>query len=208
MKLIELLVQEGKKGNFSWPNGYEYIAQDSADSSFAGNVYAYEKRPNNLGKYWGDVGNSGFGAPIFRKAEIAEDCFDDIVTREQYEAALAAAQQPVWDGEGIPTVGCECEYLTNLNGPRRIKIECVTKDGVAFTWMDNDKHFTGLDCIGTASALEHIRPIRSEADKKRDEAESTLRTCLAGTSAGITPLAAKYLYDAIAAGKIPGIRIE
>lgn len=53
-----------------------------------------------------------------------------------------------------------------------------------------------------------LRPIRSEADKKREEAETNLRTCLAGTGAGITPLAAKSIYDAIAAGKVPGIRIE
>lgn len=61
-------------------------------------------------------------------------------------------------------------------------------------------------CLGCVEVLVDVKKERES--KKRDEVETTLRTCLAGTGAGITPLAAKSIYDAIAAGKIPHIRIE
>lgn len=66
----------------------------------------------------------------------------------------------------------------------------------------NNIHF----CLRCVEVLAEIKNERET--KKRDEVETAFRTCLAGTGAGITPLAAKCLYDAIAAGKIPGIRIE
>ncbi|WP_148244815.1 hypothetical protein [Enterobacter asburiae] len=83
-----------------------------------------------------------------------------------YEAALAASK-PEWDGEGLPTVGCECEYETNGYGIKKVRVECITMDGIAFTWLGEDPGFRGLDCINTSQS-HRFRPIRSEADKKRD----------------------------------------
>lgn len=43
------------------------------------------------------------------------------------------AYLPEWDGNGLPTVGCECEYETNGYGIKKVRVECITMDGIAFT---------------------------------------------------------------------------
>lgn len=191
MKLIDLLVQElPKRGG--WPEGSVTAWQSTRD----GEVYFFKENggyaeENNGGRKW--------------YFEIARDRGEKhTVTREQYEAELAAAQQPVWDGEGLPPVGTICEYQTSSNGNLPVRIECVTQDGVAFTWLGGHDQYKGLDCISAFYAAKYFKPIRSEADKRRDEAIAALKKLkpqLVGELAG-------YLYDEIAAGKIPHIRIE
>ncbi|MCK7176024.1 hypothetical protein L8P05_19060 [Enterobacter cloacae] len=84
-------------------------------------------------------------------------------------AAIASASKQEWDGEGLPPVGCECEYETNGYGIKKVRVECITMDGIAFTCLGEDPKFSGLDCINIAQA-HRFRPIRSEAERKRDEA--------------------------------------
>ncbi|MDK9365386.1 hypothetical protein [Lelliottia wanjuensis] len=143
----------------------------------------------------------------------------EIVTFEQYESALTASK-PEWDGEGLPPVGCECEY----------------KDKNTDKWLPVIIRYSSNDVVVLAGTSEmfpgefieiardvvvdspQFRPIRSEADKKRGDGILAL--------ARVDGLAAPFeygskmsdgsligsfwyeLYDAIAAGKIPGIRIE
>ncbi|EML0040015.1 hypothetical protein PVM11_05375 [Enterobacter roggenkampii] len=110
-----------------------------------------------------------------------------------------------WDGEGLPPVGCECEYETNGYGIKKVRVECITMDGIAFTWLGEDPRFRGLDCINTSQA-HRFRHIRSEADKKRDAAISAIdAACLLVRDASKT---AEAIYDTIAAGDIPGVKLE
>ena len=106
--------------------------------------------------------------PALSETLIAPRIFveHECVTREQYEAALAASKTE-WDGEGLPPVGCECEYETNGYGIKKVRVECITMDGIAFTWLGEDQRFRGLDRIN-ASQAHRFRPIRSEEDKQRD----------------------------------------
>jgi hypothetical protein len=127
-------------------------------------------------------------------------------------AAIAATSKPEWDGEGLPPVGCECEgkQPAQLNW-NRFKVVAIENGHVFGFWNDNVS--TGLD-----SRQWEFRPIRSEEDKKRAE-------CVIALSR-IDPQAMPFeygdkhsdgsligpfwyeLYDAIAAGKIPHIRID
>ncbi|ELQ6035045.1 hypothetical protein R2223_003706 [Cronobacter sakazakii] len=174
MKLIDLLVQElPKRGG--WPEGVYVIEQDSE-----GDLFEMES------EYKSDF-----------RLRMVDDWLTEEVTREQYESALAAAQQPVWDGEGLPPVGvnaevsvdggrswCSYKATSENNGMRLVEIGNFTEEFQGSNWM--------------------FRPIRSEADKRRDEAIAALKKLkpqLVGELAG-------YLYDEIAAGKIPHIRIE
>ncbi|EPB6469374.1 hypothetical protein ACQUW4_004058 [Cronobacter dublinensis] len=188
MKLIDLLVQElPRRGG--WPEGVYVIEQDSE-----GDLFEMES------DYKSDF-----------RLQMADDCLPECVTREQYEAALAAAQQPVWDGEGLPPVGCECEGRFILGG-EWFFFRCVAVDcGIAFGWA-------GKDAVTLDKGSYEFRPIPSEADKKR--AEGVI--ALSRVDPSVTPFeyGAKHsdgsligpfwyeLYDAIAAGKIPHIRIE
>lgn len=183
MKLIELLIQETLSGKFKWPECCYALVQGSS-----GAVYL-----------------AGGGMPL-QKFELAEDWELAEVTREQYEAALAAAQQPVWNGEGLPPIDLLCEWRNDSGaepkweeGYLRAKINTESgellviepRGGYALEWRGMHAKF---------------RPIRSEADKKRDAAISAIdATCLLVRDASTTAAA---IYDAIAAGEIPGVHVD
>ncbi|EPS0644764.1 hypothetical protein ACVBEK_003560 [Cronobacter malonaticus] len=204
MKLIDLLVQElPKRGG--WPDGAVTAWQSTHD----GEVYFLKENgeyaeENNGGRKW--------------YFEITRDRGEEYtVTREQYEAALAAAQQPVWDGEGLPPVGTICEYQTSSNGKLPVRIECVTQDGVAFTWLGGPDQYKGLDCVSAFYAAKYFKPIRSEADTKREAVVTALAKAGGDvhfeygrkTIDGELSSPGWYkLYDIIAAGEIAGIGIE
>lgn len=120
---------------------------------------------------------------------------------EEYHVIESAWKfEPIeWDGEGLPLVGCECEYETNGYGIKKVRVECITMDGIAFTWLGEDPKFRGLDCINTSQS-HRFRPIRSEADKKRDEAIKKI--CEVLSVGKNTEDDAKNIYEYIKSGKI------
>lgn len=128
------------------------------------------------------------------------------------EAALAAAQQPVWDGEGLPPVSYEYEakYRDAANAEWFI-FRCVGVDcGVAFGWAGKEAVTLDIDSY-------EFRPIRPEADTKRAAGVTALAKAGGAvdfeygrkTIDGELSAPGWYeLYDKIAAGEIAGIRIE
>jgi hypothetical protein len=115
------------------------------------------------------------------------------------------SEESEWNGDGLPPVGCECEYETNGYGIKKVRVECITMDGIAFTWLGEDPRFRGLDCINTSQS--HLfRPIRSEEDKKRDVAIANIDVVL--LMVRDRSKTSSEIYDAIAAGKIPGVKLE
>ncbi|EOI3433621.1 hypothetical protein ACMSW4_003829 [Cronobacter sakazakii] len=193
MKLIDLLVQElPKRGG--WPEGINVIEQNFHGKLFNGSKPC---RPFLFDD---------------EKFEIVDEWREARVTREQYEAALAAAQQPVWDGEGLPPVSYECEakYRDAANAEWFI-FRCVGVDcGVAFGWA-------GKEAVTLDRDSYEFRPIRSEADNKRAAGVTALAKAGGAvdfeygrkTIDGELSAPAWYeLYDKIAAGEVAGIRIE
>jgi hypothetical protein len=195
MTLLELLVEK-LPGRGGWPN-HGILAVQDVDKWIC---FSTLPEVEIKGGEW--VNNGGEWVSCIKNCEhLAEDYSKAIITREQYESALAASK-PEWDGEGLPPVGCEFEFRANVNSSWNRGVMCVVDYTNPFNVVVDDQ------CgIYRVHELE-FRPIRSEAEKKRYEVETELRTCLAGTGAGITRLAAKCIYDAIAAGKIPHIRID
>lgn len=285
MKLIDILVQElPKRGG--WPDGCHAITQDSDKAineySSLDGVEINEHGTWRAVKSWNDYCVRAAEAPC-----LAEDYHAAIITRDQYEAALAEKNDgwiewgggecpvergtmvdvryrngcechhvgaglgtdttgsdpdhcandwyadgtdwdiisyrlhkpqevtddetdlnecigqdvaPVWSGEGLPPVGCECEYQYKVHGSEWHPLECVAVDGKAvFGWSNNTP-------VALQSNTHNFRPIRSEADKKREEAKHTIaELCRSAASNGH---AADLIYDAIAAGKIPGVKLE
>ncbi|ELY2767140.1 hypothetical protein SMC44_002659 [Cronobacter malonaticus] len=199
MKLIDLLVQESKKGNLELPvNAVGAVQDDDGQICFSKSLGV-----RIFDGQWTD-GDWCTENPFHDVT--AGDFATSIITREQYESALAAAQQPVWDGEGLPPVGCECEARFILGG-KWFFFRCVAVDcGIAFGWA-------GKEAVTLDKGSYEFRPIRSEADKRRDEAISALVDFKIGYHS--YPKAAEEylrevtaLYDAILRGEIPHIRIE
>lgn len=115
---------------------------------------------------------------------------------QQFES-LATKQDEGWSGEGLPPVGCECEREAP-RGWSRCRINYVSKEFIVYQMLE-----TGNEYASTLSAIK-FRPIRTEAERKREEAVAALKALkpqLVGNLAGI-------LYDEIAAGKIPNIKLE
>ena len=123
-------------------------------------------------------------------------------------------QAPVttWGGDGLPPVGCECEY--SLNGGStwwKCKIDYIVGTQGVVMLCDT---FEGVQYVQFSSYGDALkfRPIRSEADIKRHDAAQAL--CYAGGGIGKVDESAGIgscwfdVYDAIAAGKIPGVKLE
>lgn len=138
---------------------------------------------------------------------------DEYVTREQYEAALADSK-PEWDGEGLPPVGSKVSFF--YNDRYNYNEEIIPQDGqelevvahktttdeneVAVCYWDEDGGGMAV-CLVPGS----LRPIRSEADKKRDEIIEALKEGL-GHAHGLYDL--MQIYHLLNNGKIPHIRID
>lgn len=181
MKPIDLLVQElPKRGG--WPEGY-----DSMSTNKHGWVSAYK--------------NNGclslFELCIYSSEQGA-------VTREQYEAELAASQKVEWDGDGLPPVGVEVEYTLNGRAWKPCRVEMYVGTQGCVMSCDVFEFIQYVHFIDYTDLK--FRPIRSESDKKRDAAIEWFVSIMPTDE--MTETAAGYLYDAIAAGKIHGVKLE
>lgn len=166
MKLIDLLVQElPKRGG--WPHSVKMIRQNYHGMLFNGS------EPSDPFFFAGE------------KFEMVDEWRTSKVTREQYETALAAAQQSVWDGEGLPPVGCECEHCSYSGVVTVVQIIAHFKNRAAmvaaYIPVEGDVKQV------RQSVADCFRPLRTEAERAIDE---MIR--LSGVSVG----AAKILYDA------------
>lgn len=185
MKLIDLLVRETLSGHFKWPEKANKMHQDydgelCPDFGYR-NLYIKDVAENHR-----ERGVSG--------CELGDEFF---VTREQYEAALAAAQQPVWNGDGLPPVGCKVER--SLCGDRWSKCEII--------FISNETVVVKFKRGEVAYRVNEVkfRPIRSEADKKRDAAIGAIDLEL--LLVRNPSKTAEAIYEVIAAGKVPGVKI-
>lgn len=117
---------------------------------------------------------------------------------------------PVWNGEGLPPVGEKViffinprfDYTTQGMPAEGREIEVVahkkTSDGndVAVCYWDENGG-------GRAVCLvpESLMPAKSEDDRKREEAVKAI------TLTGWCQAAAEEIYDLVAAGKVPGMKL-
>ena len=123
---------------------------------------------------------------------------------------------PVWNGKGLPPVGCECEWQDkNTKQWNPVKVVYASEWVTVIREINKEK---GDDLVEIAienygdDARLKFRPIRSEADRKREKAIAKITDAICGEipDTGMAT-AAKYAaraYDAIAAGKIKGMKLE
>ena len=191
MKLIDLLVQElPKRGG--WPQNVTHIGQD------------YDRELMFYGR-----GRAMTGIFLDELATDHRKCFGNgaKITQEQYESALAASQKPAWNGEGLPPVGCECVVTPHNTMWGFSSVDDYT--GRVLAYDGEDFWFVMLGGVKVTSRTDKVdfRPIKSEADKKRDAAINNILTII--DCNGVDPKnSAIQIYDAIAAGKIPGVKLD
>lgn len=195
MKLIDLLVQElPKRGG--WPEGVSEIGQD-----YDGELMFYGRGNVRTGIY---LTLSSDHRNIYRHD-------GDKVTKDRYESALAASQKTAWNGEGLPPVGCECEWRDLHVGWLPVKIKYISEQIVV---IESPTNLCGVQKL-TEIAKDIIcdkpqfRPLRAEADKKRERICDAIYGALTKAERQHNRSdEAEAVYDAIATGKIPGVKLD
>lgn len=199
MKLIDLLVKElPKRGG--WPQNALSITQDNDgslcvwdtnDPHYEGFSWKHHTG-NSLMHFWCEEADM----------PLSSDHKESIVTYWQYKAALSASQKPAWNGEGLPPVGCECEVsvdggrswctyraINEKNGFRLIEIGNLTEEFQNNNWI--------------------FRPLRTEAERKHEAVLESICAVLEMVAQDYKREdEAKLIYEAIAAGKIPGVKLD
>lgn len=200
MKLIDLLVQE-LPNRGGWPKGANFIACD-----MYGQIDSYRNKPEKdvTGLSWRDSEGEGYFTSLFSHRAIDWDC--EIIPRDQYEAALAASQQQVWNG-GIPPVSTECEIF-DCEKWLPVRIRYVGDYLVVAKELDGS---LSERVFHIAKHPDKFRPIRTERERKRKDFAKSLCDHLDNLTDWDSPVGkvhALATYDAIAAGKIPGVKVE
>lgn len=198
MKLIDLLVQElPKRGG--WPKDAEYCHLTQYDRHCLTIVFSHKQvgTGNNSTISKEEMVFSGIGY-------LGDTLYGCIVTAKEYESALSASKKTTWNGGGLPPSGVECEARLRCNDAEWFFFRCVGVDcGVAFGWA-------GKEAVTLGKGSYEFRPLRTEAERKSDEAIEAIDwympECIPDTPNEFYH--AKKIYDAIAAGKIPGVKLD
>lgn len=186
MKLIDFLVSSGR-GGWKWPNG---IGNASCNAGSRDVIFHFDYCP-----------------PALSETLISPRNFDafDIVTREQYEAALTASKTE-WDGAFPIPAGTEVEVHFEGDDSRvwtQFRVEYMRGEIIVLY----DYRIDSVDAYNNKTL--NFRPIHSEEDKKRDEVIASIKAMLMydyGDDPRLND--AVILYDAIADGKIPHVHID
>lgn len=205
MKLIDLLVQELPKLG-GWPDGAEYARV----SYFGvGKVLVDFRFPDAYGEL-----SYCIGVIARNLIDTGTDVDYHMIRHDSYESALSASQKPAWNGEGFPPVGCECEWQDkNIKQWQPVKVvyasEWVTVVREINKERGDDLVEVAIENYGDDSRLK-FRPLRTEAERKRDAAiEKMIKIATIHTTKSLSlDLALNSVYNAIAAGKIPGVKLD
>lgn len=180
MTLLELLRQElPKRGG--WPEGVDAVEQDSE-----GRLFEMDS------DYSSDF-----------KLKKCDDWVMDVVTKQQYESALAASQKQAWNGEGLPPVGVECEC--SWAGDEWQPCEMLFTSNQLVVVKLKESGIEDAYNIGDVT----FRPLRTEAERKREVAIDAILSDMRTIPCDLALRdEVAVIYDAIAAGKIPGVKLE
>lgn len=226
MRLLDLLVQElPNRGD--WPEAANYAVQDADGTVKFAKTLIYlhylagEWRSNENGHDWIHRDRPFEGN--FVTELTADDNHSAVISKARYECEISKnktgkQQANEWNGEGLPQVGAKVEFFINPKFRYRndripdagTEMEVVahktTTDGndVAVCYWDDDG--AGRSCCFVP---ESLKPLRTEAEKKRD---AFINAVLDDMRAIPCDLSLRdevaVIYDAIVAGKIPGVKLE
>lgn len=215
MKLIDLLVQE-LPNRGGWPDGALSITQDNDGSLCVWDTndphydgFSWKHHTGNILVYFW----CGDGA-----IPLSCDHKESIVTYWQYKAALSVSQKSARNGEGIPAVGEKVEFFINPKlGYRNdwipaagTEMEVVahktTTDGNDVAVCYCDEGGAGRSCCFVP---ESLKPLRTEAERKHEAVLESICAVLEMVAQDYKREdEAKLIYEAIAAGKIPGVKLD
>lgn len=128
---------------------------------------------------------------------------NDDLEQDLNECIGQDVDMPEWNGDGLPPDGVECEVRYVFAASNWMPFRCVKSDaGVAFGW-------SGGDPVTAPIGKYEFRPLPGHREATRDAACDKICDAIrdAKRKTNII-LTAESIYDAIAAGKIPGVKLE
>ena len=154
--------------------------------------------------FWHNDGNlNDIIAYRLHKPDINSRANDDRLEQDLNECIGQDVDIPEWNGDGLPPIGCACEMQDSKG--TWLPVEIIAKnDGFTFGWSYDYR------IVFFGDKADEFRPLRTEAEKKRDEAAEAIDFYMPEYIPD-TPnefYHAKKIYDAIAAGKIPGVKLD
>lgn len=203
MKLIDLLVQElPKRGG--WPVGALSITQDND-----GSLCVWDTNDPHY-EWFSWKHHTGNSLIYFWHGEwtmpLASDNKESIVTYWQYKAALAASQKPAWNGEFPIPSGTDVDVHFDGDDSRvwtQFRVEYMKGEIVVLY----DYRTDNVDAYKQRTLS--FRPLRTESEKKRD---AFINAVLDDVRTIPCDLSLRdevaVIYDTIAAGKIPGVKLD
>ena len=151
--------------------------------------------------------HDGFGGDIIayrlQQPDIDSRASDEQLEQDLNECIGQDVDAPEWNGEGLPPDGVECEVRYVFAASNWMPFRCVKSDaGVAFGW-------SGGDPVTAPIGKYEFRPLPGHREATRDAACDKICDAIrdAKRKTNII-LTAESIYDAIAAGKIPGVKLE
>lgn len=208
----EPLTGTGVDGWIDWPGGEcpPVSTNTAVDVKFK-NGYVQSGYP--AGEYswvhaWRSSNIIAYRLHQQQEAELAE--VDDEVDLNE---CIGQGAEPVWSGEGLPPVGCVCEWQDkNTKQWQPVKIVYSSEWVTVIREINKEK---GDDLVEIAienygdDARLNFRLIRSEADRKRDDICDKIYGAMTNAKRKDNRSdMAEEIYDAIAAGKIPGVKLD
>lgn len=127
--------------------------------------------------------------------EIKSRANDDAIEQDLNEC-IGQGVTSEWDGEGLPPVGCECEVKRAIDWVK-CKILFISEAHVVL--------MADEECCWNTCACQ-FRPLRTEAEMARDIAVDAMQDYFPRGGWDYDDICS--LYDAISAGKIPGVKLE
>lgn len=198
MKLIDILVKELPDLG-GWPEGAQVCAQDSDGELCFFTGPEIHRRANNM--VWA-VPEGSYVGVVKRQIFItkADDMRSKIVYRGQYDIALALYNSTPWNGEGIPPTGCICEREAGGGKWVKCKIVYASKHYVVHQLVESGEEFA------VPPGVFKFRKNRTTEEEKRELAATAMASAPKPCGHAIYPICLE-IYEAIAAGKIPGVQL-
>ena len=208
----------GRDGWIQWHGGKCPVDSDAIVEVKYRNPNNYQLNNDRAGDfYWS---HNGFDGDIIayrlQQPTKSEQACDDVAEADD-EADLneCIGQAPVaeWNGEGLPPVGCECEYLNSNGEWSTVKVkyssdQLIVISGATKILGEEQETEIAKDII---IDKPKFRPLRMGPERKRDAFINAvlddMRSIPWACDLSLRDEVA-VIYDAIAAGKIPGVKLE
>lgn len=163
--------------------------------------------------WWRKDGHGGDIIAYRLHRDINSRASDDRLEQDLNEC-IGQDVDPAWCGEGLPPVGCECEYVHGLlasakndNKPKSNTIVRVVahqyynhRDVCVCVWINAEGGMRS-----SVFSPRCLRPVRTEAEKLREAAIDAMTKRENMGEHWMARVQAIATYEAIAAGKIPGV---